>query len=130
MRILDVAALAAGLVDEDRAGTVGDLAWVIDSATDVVDAPLTSYPTDASWIAETLDTQLRDLARRRHRPRALPATLAPRLATAFRRDRETAALSGAQSIPLRPVLSFGARAVAWNTLSSGTARLSSGLPAE
>ncbi len=86
VRILDVAALAAGPINEDRAGAAGDLAWVIDGATDVVDAPLTSYPTDASWIAETLDTQLRDLATVAATDLALlPATLAPRLETAFQR---------------------------------------------
>ena len=86
MRILDVATLAAGPINEDRAGAAGDLAWVIDGATDVVDAPLTSYPTDASWIAETLDTQLRDPATVAATDLALlPATLAPRLETAFQR---------------------------------------------
>ncbi|HEY8275921.1 MAG TPA: hypothetical protein VIG52_02880 [Methyloceanibacter sp.] len=86
VRILDVATLAAGPINEDRAGAAGDLAWVIDGATDVVDAPLTSYPTDASWIAETLDTQLRDLATVAATDLALlPATLAPRLETAFQR---------------------------------------------
>ena len=86
VRILDVATLAAGPINEDRAGAAGDLAWVIDGATDVVDAPLTSYPTDASWIAETLDTQLRDLATLAATDLALlPATLAPRLETAFQR---------------------------------------------
>ena len=86
MRILDVATLAAGLINEDRAGTVGDLAWVIDGATDVVDVPLTSYPTDASWIAETLDTQLRNIATPAATDLAqLPAALASRLESTFQR---------------------------------------------
>lgn len=86
MHILDVATLAAGLINEDRAGAAGDLAWVIDGATDVVDVPLTSYPTDASWIAETLDTQLRDLSLAAATDLGqLPAALAPHLESAFQR---------------------------------------------
>ena len=86
MRILDVATLAAGVINEDRAGAAGNLAWVIDGATDVIDAPLTSYPTDASWIAEEIDRQLRSLA---FAPGAdlaqLPAALAERIQVEFSR---------------------------------------------
>jgi hypothetical protein len=60
--VVDIATLAANEVNEDRAGVAGALAWVIDGATDVIEAPLTTAATDASWIAETLDTLLRDLA--------------------------------------------------------------------
>jgi hypothetical protein len=67
---IDIATLAANKVNEDRAGVAGGLAWVIDGATDVIEAPLTTAATDASWIAETLDTLLRELAA------ALPPDLA------------------------------------------------------
>ncbi len=86
MRILDVATLAAGVINEDRAGTAGNLAWVIDGATDVIDVPLTSYPTDASWIAEEIDRQLRSLALAPGADLAqLPTTLAERIEREFSR---------------------------------------------
>jgi len=48
---LDFETAASGEVNEDRAGTAQDLAWVIDGATDVVETPLTSTLSDANWIA-------------------------------------------------------------------------------
>jgi hypothetical protein len=86
VRILDLATLAAGVINEDRAGAAGNLAWVIDGATDVIDVPLTSYPTDASWIAEEIDRQLRSLALAPGADLAqLPAALAERIEGAFSR---------------------------------------------
>jgi protein phosphatase 2C-like protein len=60
--IVDITTLAGSDVNEDRAGSAGTLAWVIDGATDVIEAPLTTAATDASWAAQTLDTQLRKIA--------------------------------------------------------------------
>lgn len=86
LRIVDTATLAAGQINEDRAGATGTLAWVIDGATDVIDVPLTATHSDASWIAETLDRHLRGLALE---PPAelvhLPAILAERLKAEFQR---------------------------------------------
>ncbi len=59
---IDIATLAGNDCNEDRAGAAGALAWVIDGATDVVEAPLTQAATDASWFAETLDLALKELA--------------------------------------------------------------------
>jgi protein phosphatase 2C-like protein len=82
----DIYTLAGNAENEDRAGIVGNLAWVIDGATDVVEAPLTPGPTDASWIAETLDSLLREHARAPLPEIAgLPAQLAQRLESEFRR---------------------------------------------
>jgi hypothetical protein len=80
----DIFTVAGNVVNEDRAGIAGALAWVIDGATDVVEAPLTTGPTDASWIAETLDSMLRGYA---SAPvpelSGLPAVLAERLDSEF-----------------------------------------------
>jgi hypothetical protein len=82
----DIVTVAGNGVNEDRAGIAGNLAWVIDGATDVVEAPLTTGPTDSSWIAETLDSMLRGYA---NAPlpelSGLPAVLAERLESEFRR---------------------------------------------
>ena len=82
----DIFTVAGNVVNEDRAGIAGNLTWVIDGATDVVEAPLTTGPTDASWIAETLDSMLRGYA---SAPlpelSALPTLLADRLGSEFRR---------------------------------------------
>lgn len=58
----DIVSLAGSDFNEDRAGLAGNLAWVIDGATDVIEAPLTTGPTDASWIAGALDSMLRSYA--------------------------------------------------------------------
>ena len=83
---IDIASVAANDVNEDRAGAAGGLAWVIDGATDVIDAPLTTAPTDARWIAETLDAQLRKLTAAPPADLAeLPAMLTADLQSEFRR---------------------------------------------
>ena len=55
---VDCQTSASGQVNEDRAGAVNDLAWVIDGATDVVETPLTRALSDADWIAGRLDAAL------------------------------------------------------------------------
>ena len=60
--ITDSQTSASGRVNEDRAGSAPELAWVIDGATDVVERPLTSAATDADWIAGRLDAALAELA--------------------------------------------------------------------
>ena len=73
-----------GAVNEDRAGCAGAVAWVIDGATDVVDAPLAGEVSDASWFAAGMDAALRAMAA--EAPLALhglPARLAAGLSKAF-----------------------------------------------
>jgi hypothetical protein len=59
LRIIEAVSIAAGLVNEDRVGMVGKLAWVIDGATDVVDEPFVGEVSDAAWFANALDSALR-----------------------------------------------------------------------
>lgn len=58
LKVLDQISVAGSGVNEDRIGAAGDLAWVIDGATDVLEAPLTRAATDAEWIAIELDAEL------------------------------------------------------------------------
>ena len=87
--IIDCQTSASGHANEDRAGAAGDLAWVIDGATVVVERPLTSSVTDADWIAARLDGALKDLA---VAPPAelshLPDLTAARLAAEFAHEAE------------------------------------------
>ena len=53
MQILGVESVASSAAgNDDRAGHDGNLAWVIDGATDLVDAPLVGARSDAEWLAE------------------------------------------------------------------------------
>lgn len=84
IEILDMASRGSGPHNEDRAGSAGVLAWVIDGATDLVDAPLVGEHTDAAWLAEqtqlsftSLHSQpIEDLSE-------LPAMVSERLAEMF-----------------------------------------------
>jgi hypothetical protein len=83
--MVDCQTLASGEVNEDRAGAVNDLAWVIDGATDVVETPLTRARRDADWIAGRLDAALRDIAASAPIDlSALPSLTASRLVRPFR----------------------------------------------
>ncbi len=76
-KIVEIISSAAGTANEDRAGSAGDLAWVIDGATDVVAEPLTRSQSDAAWFADLLDLELRRLAAIRVGPLSeLPMRLA------------------------------------------------------
>ncbi len=44
--------------NDDACGFTGPRAWVIDGATDLHDAPLTSGASDASWLAQYLNRRL------------------------------------------------------------------------
>jgi protein phosphatase 2C-like protein len=48
-----------GVCNEDRAGQAGTLAWVIDGATSLTDAPALPARTDAEWLADHVDRYLR-----------------------------------------------------------------------
>jgi protein phosphatase 2C-like protein len=52
IEVLDIASRKSGSHNEDRAGSAGTLAWVIDGATDLVEAPLVGEHSDAAWLAE------------------------------------------------------------------------------
>lgn len=60
--IIDQATSPSGPVNEDRLGAAGQLAWVIDGATDIVEAPLAGAHSDADWLAGQLDAALRQIA--------------------------------------------------------------------
>lgn len=90
LEIVDEISIASGAANEDRIGVTGAVAWVIDGATDVLEAPLTPHGTDAAWFAGALD----DLLRRRSAllpndpadwPRYLAADLAQQFLSAARR---------------------------------------------
>ncbi len=46
--------------NDDQCGARGACAWVIDGATDLHDAPITDYASDASWIASHLNGSLHE----------------------------------------------------------------------
>jgi hypothetical protein len=61
-RVLDAISLPGGTVNDDRVGATGYLAWAIDGATDVLAEPLLPGGSDAAWIAQVLDEELRQRA--------------------------------------------------------------------
>ncbi len=61
--VVDTLSLASGAVNEDRAGSWGDRAWVIDGATDLGHVPLTRAASDASWFADEFHELLYDSRR-------------------------------------------------------------------
>jgi hypothetical protein len=84
---VDFQTVASGAVNEDRAGAAGDISWVIDGATDVVETTLTGAPSDANWIADHLDAALKDIAASQPTDLSeLPSMTAKRLAADFARD--------------------------------------------
>jgi hypothetical protein len=84
LRLIDRISVAGSGVNEDRAAAVGNYAWVVDGATDVIDSPLTRAATDADWIAGQIDATLRAYAAMPSCPFAdLPEHLATTLAEAF-----------------------------------------------
>lgn len=84
LEVLDLVSIGASPQNEDRAGHTGSFAWVLDGATDVVEHPLTTWPSDAAWLAATLDAELRSATRQFRRPLAdLPSHLAECAASAF-----------------------------------------------
>lgn len=48
----------SGAVNDDRVGQSGNVAWVIDGATDVGDGPLVGDSSDAAWLADTISNWL------------------------------------------------------------------------
>jgi len=86
LTVVEHASNPSGTANEDRAGSAGHVAWVIDGATDVIASPLTPAPTDASWFAEMMHTCLLDRAPNLTSPLStLPQVLAEELAPAFAR---------------------------------------------
>ncbi len=60
--VIEIASWPSGAHNEDRAGSCGETAWVIDGATDVLVQPLTPGPTDAAWFAEALHREVERLS--------------------------------------------------------------------
>jgi hypothetical protein len=91
IEIVDSLTDPSGAVNEDRVGWVASLAWVLDGATDIVTPPLVGTATDADWLADRLDTELRRIAAA---PPAsldtLPDLLWRRLAAEFDREKSRA----------------------------------------
>lgn len=84
LEVVECLSVSGGAVNEDRVGWAGDLAWVIDGATDVLPEALTPGGSDAAWFAAAMDAELRDVA---HDPALslsdLPELIAQRLSIAF-----------------------------------------------
>jgi hypothetical protein len=60
---MDSVDLAGRACSEDRFGTSGAMAWILDGASSVSDGtPVTEAGSDATWIVEHLDRALRSLA--------------------------------------------------------------------
>lgn len=80
----DVLSSPSGSANEDRGGARGDLAWVIDGATDVVPEPLCGGPSDAYWIAEQIHCLLTRYATSCHAELAqFPSLVAGKLKREF-----------------------------------------------
>ncbi len=58
-QLLDSVSVASGALNEDRIGQASGMAWVIDGATDVAAERLLPGVSDAAWLAEALDAELR-----------------------------------------------------------------------
>ncbi|MBU2582509.1 MAG: protein phosphatase 2C domain-containing protein [Alphaproteobacteria bacterium] len=62
IEIVEMASWGSAETNEDRCGHAGAMAWVIDGATDLVDAPLVGEVSDAAWLAEHAHQQLHRLS--------------------------------------------------------------------
>jgi len=58
MRLLDQISTPGGVLNEDRAGFAGTIAWVIDGATDIQDSPVLPGLTDVQWLVDCLAFRL------------------------------------------------------------------------
>lgn len=61
--LLSMMSVGASSTNDDRAGHRGNLAWVIDGATDLVSEPLVGARTDAEWLADFAQSWLMSHAR-------------------------------------------------------------------
>ncbi len=79
-----MASWGSGPCNEDRTGSTGALAWVIDGATDLVEAPLVGERTDAAWLAEQAQLVLTAIQSETFEDLVdLPAEISKRLRQAF-----------------------------------------------
>lgn len=86
IKVLDIASRGSGSHNEDRAGSAGNLAWVIDGATDLVEEPLVGEHSDAAWLAEHTQRSLSSMEQEQLDDLAeLPAGISMHLADAFAR---------------------------------------------
>jgi len=81
------ASLASRTFNDDRCGHGTRLAWVIDGATDLIEAPLVGRRSDAEWLAEFAQIWLEGYAHAGAPPdlRTLFDALTDRAANAFKR---------------------------------------------
>lgn len=107
LTLLDALSLAGDRAkqNDDAGGAHGALAWVIDGATDLHDAPFATAATDAAWLAQELNA---DLAARAIGLEASETALRAALREASEAAAETfAALTEGEDVPLwaRPIAS-------------------------
>lgn len=92
LKLIDRISIGSGHANEDRVGLTDGMAWVIDGATDVLDAPLVGgHPSDASWFADELHAEFERIAADGSVSLAgLPMLAAERIAPRFERARSRA----------------------------------------
>lgn len=105
-QLLDSVSEASGALNEDRIGHTSEMAWVIDGATDVAEQRLLAGGSDAAWLAEALDAELRRLVHDRLPLEALLVAVSETIARNFEREqlrppRERHELPSAAGIVLR-----------------------------
>ncbi len=119
LRILDVISVPGGSANEDRAGFHGSCAWVIDGATDVIDAPLTDAASDAAWFAAALNDEVGAWAKSSAtRPCPSSRTFSPRPSMrGFRKSAKRAPLSpDEQPSAAAMIVRFGEAGISYVTL--------------
>ncbi|MCB1509598.1 MAG: protein phosphatase 2C domain-containing protein [Hyphomicrobiaceae bacterium] len=57
-----ILSIPSGRINEDRAGARGNMAWIIDGATDLGDEAIVGRHSDAAWLADHIDRSLRKSA--------------------------------------------------------------------
>ena len=58
LEIIASESIPSDAINDDRVGTLDNLAWVIDGATDIGDGPIIGERSDAAWLAEAAGTWL------------------------------------------------------------------------
>lgn len=89
LETIHIQSIPSGRHNEDRAGVCGNVAWVIDGATDLGDEAIVGRHTDAAWFADHLDRWLHANATQfEGELRHIVAPLTDSAAAAFARDRK------------------------------------------
>ena len=58
LEIIASESIPSDAINDDRVGTLDNLAWAIDGATDIGDGPIIGERSDAAWLAEAAGTWL------------------------------------------------------------------------